>query len=830
MLEEKSPRPTLTRRNFLKATAAVTGAAAMVGATGCQLASAVAEPSDEEQVFHVVCAVNCNTMGCGLDAHVRDGRVCRLTATKDVKVPEELEGAYYYDRRPCLRGRSHIQWLYDPDRISYPLRRVEGTERGAGAWERITWEEAIDEITTKFKGYQEEFGPQSIALTRMWGNAGVIHGLYGAIPRFASAIRATWLDDCLDIGTPTGNKRVVGDNFGGNNSFWDVMNARTLVIWAANMTEVNVQSWHWAAAAQERGTKIICIDPRFTATASKSDLWIPIKQGTDSTLILGVINYILSQGLSDETYLEAHTVAPYLVREDNGLFLRMSDLGVPPTEGPVDKKTGLPTVIDPAAVWDETARGAVADGSAEQPALRGTFEVDGVKVNTALTLLENHVAEFDLARVASETGVEEGNIVELAQAYAAKPCATWITYGLDRYYESHHIGHGWATLAAITGNYGIPGGGLGLPASAKGGQLLLDVGWMMPDMEHFSSTVPWVCLHDVLESGEYNGKPYPIKALLSVAGNPFSNHAEQKRFLEETLPKIDFVVSHDSRMTDTCRYSDIVLPAAHFFEQDDLNGSGAWLQINEKAVEPLGEAKSDLDLFNLLAEPLGVGEFFGKSALEVMENCVNSSEGLKAVGITFDALKQEKVMCHLAPTHYDALGIHDFQFPTPSGKLEFYQEKPEVRIDFGQSFDVDACRLPSLTHPREAWDGSSLKEQYPLVAFQEHSRWRVHSSFGNLPWLRELDPEPVVKLNPEDAEARGIVAGDTVKAYNDRGHVVLKAALDPALPSGMCNIPKGWQRDQVVEGGYQELTSGIIDPVSLAQAYGDVRIEVEKVD
>lgn len=825
--EEK--RSGLTRRGFLKATAAVAGTAALAGLSGC--ASEETESlavTGEEEIFHVVCAVNCNTMGCGMDAHVRDGKVCRLTATTEVGVPDGLKG-YYYDRRPCLRGRAHIQWMYDPDRIKYPMRRVEGSERGAGDWERISWDEAVTEITTKFKQFQEEYGPQSVALTRMWGNAGLVHGLYGAVPRFASAIGATWLDDCLDIGTPTGNKRVVGDNYGGSNSFWDVVNANTLVIWAANLSEVNVQSWHWAIAAQERGTKIVCIDPRYTITASKADCWLPIKHGADSILILGLINYILSHGLADDEYMMEHTVAPYLVREDTGLFLRMSDLGVPPIEGPVDPKTGKAQVVDQVVVWDETAGKGVADGEAAGPSMRGSFEVNGVKARTALSLLEDHVKDYDLARVAQETGLTEEDIAMLAQAYANKPCATWITYGLDRYFDSHHIGHGWATLAAITGNYGIPGGGLGLPASAKGGQLLLNAAWMAPDKEHVYSTVPWVCLYDVIKTGEYNGKPHPIKALFSVAGNPFSNHAEQKRFLEEVLPEIEFVVAHDSRMNDTCRYADIVLPATHFFEHDDLNGAGAWLQINEKAVDPAFESKSNLELFSLLAEPLGVAQFFDKTALEVMEDSIEASEGLKSIGITFDELKKKKVMCHVSPEYYDAVGIRDFKFKTPSGKLEFYQERPEVRIDFGQSFDEEACRLPAAVHPVEAWEGNQLREQYPLIAFQEHSRWRVHSTFGNLPWLRELDPAPVVKLNPEDASARGIAAVDKVKVYNDRGYVVLTAKVDTALPSGMCNIPKGWQRDQVFEGGYQELTSGVIDPVSLNQAYGDVLVEVEKV-
>lgn len=824
MSAAKSPQAGLTRRSFLKTTAAVAGAAALTGSAGAMTALAAEETEGQagERIFHAVCAVNCNTQGCGLRVHVREGKAYKVTAKTDVEIPEGVEG-YCYDRRPCLRGRSHVQWIYDPERIQYPLRRVDGTERGAGQWERITWDDAIAEIVTKFKGYIDEYGSRSIAVTRMWGNAGVVHGLYGAVPRFAHAMQATWLDDCLDIGAPTGNLRVVGEQYGGNNSFWDVQNARTLVIWGANLTEVNAQSWYWATVAQEKGTKIVCIDPRYSITASKADVWVPIKQGTDSVLILGTIRHIIENGQSADDYLMKYSVAPYLVRADNGLFLRTSDVAASSEDS-----TDATAESNPVLVWDEAAGKAVPDGEALAPAMTGSYEVGGVRVSTAFELLKEQVSPYTLEKTSEITGVDEQTIRDLASYYVNGPCATWITYGLDRYDNSHVVGHGWATLVALTGNYGIQGGGCGLPASAKGGIMLLDVGWMVPGGGRYSNTVPWLCLADVVKSGQFKGNPYPIKAILNVAGNPFSNHTQQKEFFEEVLPKIEFVVSHDLRMTDTCRYSDIVLPATHIFEHDDLNGSGAWLQINEKAVEPMGEAKSNLELFNLLAEPLGIGEFFGRTASEVVEGAINGSAALASLGITYERLKKEKVVCHLKPAYYDGVGIRDFTFKTPSKKLEFYQEKPVPRLDYGQTVDLSKYRLPFESYPDEAWEGSPLHDKYPLVAYQEHSRWRVHGTFGNLPWLRELDPEPTVKLNPKDAERRGIVNGDLVVAFNDRGSVKLKAVIDAGLPEGMCNIPKGWQRDQFIEGGYQELTSRRLNPVTVNQSYSDVLVDVQK--
>jgi molybdopterin-containing oxidoreductase family molybdopterin binding subunit len=168
------------------------------------------------------------------------------------------------------------------------------------------------------------------------------------------------------------------------------------------------------------------------------------------------------------------------------------------------------------------------------------------------------------------------------------------------------------------------------------------------------------------------------------------------------------------------------------------------------------------------------------------------------------------------------------KFGTPSGRLEFYVEKPHPRNDFGQSWDVDRERLPRWVPPTEAWPDNPLYGKYPLVVITPKSRFRVHGQWFGVPWLRELDPEPIVTMNPQDAGARGIANGDYVEVFNDRGHVVLKAVVSHGVRPGVLSIPKGWQRHQFKAGGYQELTSGSFDPVGVNASFYETLAEVRQ--
>lgn len=825
-----SPQGGLTRRSFLKTTGAVAGTAAigaMVTPSLQVLAAENAVDSGEEQIFYSVCGINCPGQKCGMKVHVREGKVMKVSPKDPAPAPAGLEG-YEYGRRPCLRGRAHMQWIYHPERIQYPLRRVDGTERGAGQWERITWDEAIKEIAEKFMSYQKEYGKTSIGMIQGTGNNGMVQGGQGVYTRFYNVIQATFFDYCLDWGWAHGEGRVLGQIYSSNNTYWDFKNSKTILLWGSNVTDSMIQYWRWVDEAHKGGTKLVCIDPRFSIAASKSDMFVPLRSGSDSALVQALLYVVIEREMYDREYTLLHTVAPFLVREDTGLFLRMSDLGVAPTEGPVNALTGKATMIDPAVVWDEAANAFASEKEAATPALSGDRTIEGIKVSTAFDLLKKEVADNTPEWASELTGLEPSVIEEIAALVADGPCGVSVGFGFDRVDNSDIIAHGIATLLSLTGNIAVPGGGICFPPNCHGGMIGSGKKWTNPDPEKKCTMVPWQCLPDILKTGEFKGKPYQFKALLNLNHNPFSNHTQQKEFLEELLPLIDFVVTHDSRMTDTCRYSDIVLPAAHYFEADDLSTSD-WLQISEKAIEPLYESKSNVDFLAELATAMGLGEYFTQTPLEVAKEIVEESEAARKAGITFDRLMEEKTLFNIAEDSYSGVVWSDFKFPSPSGKLEFYQEKPKPRMDYGQIIDEAQYRLPTYSHPYEAWDGNPLKEQYPLVLFQEHSRWRAHTAFGHLPWLRELDPEPVVKLSPHDAASRDIVAGDTVKAFNDRGSVTLKARIDPGLPDGMCNIPKGWDKHQCIDGCYQELTSRRINPMNLNQPFNDALVEVQKV-
>lgn len=839
MYGSEKMRSGLTRRGFLKATAVMSGVTATGSAlstlAGCGASDTrMAVTGEEEQVFYNACMVNCgNSSQCSFKTHVRDGRIVKISANTDMfYVSDQVADVVQYARRVCLRGRTHLQWVYSPERIMYPMRRVEGTERGAGEWERISWDEAIDQIASTFVSLQNEYGTQCIAGVGMTGNGHVINGQGGAYNRLMNAIQGTMCDYCLDYGIAVGEMRVTGSMFQGNNFPELYKKSKTVFCWGNNLTETCVQYWHYLDKAHKAGTKIVCVDPRYSITASKSDVHVPIKPGTDLALAHAMIRYILENDLVDEAYNIAHTCSPFLVREDTGLYLRMSDLGFEPEEGPVDPLTRQPTVVDPVAVWDREAQRPASHKECVIPALHGSFEVNGIKVRTALDTLRSCVEPATLEWASAQTGLDADLIRKLCEMYVDGPSLFLVSYGFEKYDNVDKVSHALMTLASIMGYWSRPGGGMAYPGTSNAKRVVKTGAAILEDGRS-ASRIPWLCLMDVLKSGEFNGEDYPIKAMINMAGNPFSNMAAKKKFIEEGLPKLEMVVTVENRMTDTARYSDIILPACHITEMDDFTNL-AWMEINEKAIDPAGEAKPDWETAYCITEAMGLAGSIPRDSKQLIKELIDSSPEAQEYGMTYEDLCREKVILNLNSDGYDLMNYGDVTvrddvvFPTGSGKLEYYCELPKPRMDYGQVFSAEEYRLPFFSTPREICANNPLCEKYPLIMWQEHTRWRVHTSFGEIPWLRELDPEPIVKINPDDARTRNIEAGDIVRVFNDRGFVVLRAVVDPGLPAGMCNVPKGWEKNQFIDGDFQDLTSDYCNPSTVNQSFYDVLVDIQK--
>lgn len=803
----------ISRRNFLKTGVVLAGGAWAGTALGCapkaETGAEGGEAAVDEQVFNTCCRPNCFNC-CMINAHVREGKVVKTS-------PAEQPNPEF--NRICLRGLSHVENVYHPDRVLYPMKRA--GERGEDKWERISWEDAISEIAEKFKGFREEFGDSSIVRCSGSGNYGAINNAY--TNKFFNKINASTMSSSLDMGNFYGISRVFGmAGLWPGNDPRDLVNAKNIFLWGNNLTDAQLHDWHFMADAIEAGAYVICIDPVFTQMAAKSHKFVPIRPGSDTALAMSMMYVMLEEGLQDDDFITNHTVAPFLVKSEDGKFARMSDMGVEPTEGPVDPKTGKPTVVDPYVVWDLDANAAVELSKATNPALEGEYEVEGIACRTAFSLLKDEIMKFSPADATKLCDVPEDTIRELARLACDGPVTHRVGWGAQAYDNGIHPYHAGATMAALAGQLGFPGANYQTAnwTFFSGQNPELDA----VDTELTSPAIPNMVMADVIAQGNYAGTPITPKALWVWVANPMCTWVDTNSLRDDVFAKMELIVTVDNMMTDTARWSDIVLPCAHWFEYEDIAVQGNYYSLvhSEKAIEPLGEAKPDSEIMKMLASAMGLGDDFFPNQDEWLKSYLDT-EANKEAGLTYDALCEQKAIRYLPDPFLLWQGGN---FLTPSGRVEFYLENPTPYGFNGQTPDLERERLPHFFEPREAWPTNPLHEKFPFVLMSERPRYRVHGQWAYNRILRELDPEPTVKMNPADAAAKGFADGEHVECYNDHGHAVAKLVFNEAVRPGTLVYPKSWQTNQHLAGGWSEPLSRACDPVAVNQSFMDVLVDV----
>ncbi|WP_165062465.1 molybdopterin-dependent oxidoreductase [Adlercreutzia sp. ZJ154] len=817
-------KTSLTRRNFLKTTAAVAGATAISGSTLTAFAAESGDAGAEstEQVYQGVCRGNCMG-GCPLDIYVRNGKVVRVSASD---VPDDRY------KRACMKGLSHPQKMYLPDRILYPMKRAEGTERGAGAWERITWDEAISTICNEWTRLRKEYGTGAIGWWTQSGQFGLLSGCHynGAYTRLQNAMQAIPISGSIDMNYYTASSAMFGSSLvSQTNELTDFANAKTIIAWGSNLTEAQIQAWHFFADAIDNGAKLIVIDPAFTTIASKADLYVPLRPASDAALALGMCNMIIEKDLVDWDFVKNHSVAPFLVKED-GTYLRQSDLGL----GEKGAKTDQVIVID-AATGE-----AVASSETTNPTLEGTHEVAGFSVRPAFALLLERIAEYTPEKASELSDVPVEVMEQIVDLYTQNgPASMFWGFGQDRYYNGHGSYYAMGTMSILAGNIGKKGCSTGacsynsVPLDAK-----LCTSPIKAKQEDtvgggsasYTAGVLALKMAEAIKTGTYNGKPFVMKSIYIHNCNPLNYVADRQSILHDVFDKMELIVVAETRPTDTTVYADIVLPSAHWFEQEDFTCGTAHLQpfavLQEKAVEPMGECKPDYEIFKLLAEGLDMPYVYdGLNSEEALRYILDTPTAAK-FGISYDRMKKEKVVRWLPGKNF--IFAAGGNFTTPTGRAQFYFEKPVASMQYGQTIDVELEHLPFFIEPSEAWPSNPLAKKYPLTCYQEHTRYRVHSNFSHIPWLREFDPEPTVKIHTKDAEARNIKSGDMVRLFNDRGSCTVRAIVTEGIRPGTVNTPHGWQADQYVEGHYQDLTSRETNPYIANSQFSDLLVEIEK--
>jgi anaerobic selenocysteine-containing dehydrogenase len=204
----------------------------------------------------------------------------------------------------CVKVNNYPDKVYDPDRVLHPMRRT--GPKGSGRFERITWDEALDEITARFRATIDEHGPESIMPVSYLGTQGVLNGLNVGDP-FFNKLGATISERTYcDSGACTAYTMTIGATAGVDPE--SLVHSRYIVIWACNMISTNLHLWPYVAEAQRRGAKVVVIDPMRHRTAKRADWHIPIRPGTDGALALAMMHVIITEGLTDEAYVREHTV------------------------------------------------------------------------------------------------------------------------------------------------------------------------------------------------------------------------------------------------------------------------------------------------------------------------------------------------------------------------------------------------------------------------------------------------------------------------------------------------------------------------------------------
>ncbi len=703
-----------------------------------------------KRVVHAACPHDCPD-ACGVLITIEDGRATHLEGDPAHPVTRGFL---------CAKVTKYLDRVYSPDRVLYPMRRVKGAPKGpsvpgtaAGqAFERISWAEALDEITSKLRQIAGEFGPESILPYSYGGTLGALNGA-SMDRRFFHRLGASQLDRtiCASAGAE-GLLSVTGAKLGTEPE--QFAHARTIIAWGSNIHGNNVHLWPFIEEARQKGARLIVIDPYKTRTAKCADWYLPINPGTDIALALGMMHVIINEGLYDADYVSRYT-----------------------------------------AGFDE---------------------------------LKARVQEYPLDKVAAWTGISAVDIHKLATEYATqRPSVIRVNYGIQRSENGGSAMRAVAMLPCLVGSWKEVGGGLQMSTSGAFG--LNKPALEMPELMQKALGRPARVVNmSQLGSALNSLDNPPIKALFVYSSNPAAVCPDSNAVVRGLQRPDLFTVVHEQFMTDTADYADIVLPATTFFEHKDLQGAYGhyYLQVSTQAIEPLGECRSNVDLFRELGQRMGFDDECFRESVDSMIDRALESPNPWLKGITRERLEHEDHIrlnfggngSNASAAEQPFLPFKNGNFPTASGKALFYNEElKRLGLD----------PVLAFTPPEESRHGAQAVK-FPLELLSRKPDNLLNTTFSNLPTVRKMERlMGMIEMHAADAEPRGIHDGDPVRAFNQRGEIVLQARVNGSVPPGVVATRLDWARLRPEGRNINVLTSEKLTDMGNAATFYSVCVEVE---
>jgi anaerobic selenocysteine-containing dehydrogenase len=663
--------------------------------------------------------------GCGVLLYIKDGKL--------VKVKGDNE--FPFNRgRLCPRCLNLPEVVYHPDRLVHPLKRV--GKKGEGKWERITWEEAYETIARRLTDIKEKYGPESVIFC---------HGTARDIGTYTTKLAYSFGSPNRVVFGPlqghacfapklAASAAIVGDMQVTDCAQWfedrydnpQWTRPECMIIWGNNPLPTSADGFlgHWVTDCMKQGTELIVIDPRQTWLATRAKVWMQIRPGTDAALALGMLNVIINEKLYDQQFVSRFTHG-----------------------------------------FDE---------------------------------LSKRVQDYPVEKVSEITWIPKEKIIDAARRYArAKPASIQWGVAIDQTRECVPTIHAIIALWTITGNLDVPGGNVIRKSDGPFDTALrkefLSIAEEKKAKKIGRGVYPFLdatyppAVGSVVIDQLLGGSPYPIKGAWIQGTNTFACGGADSRRVYEAFRTLDFVAVVDLFMTPTAAaFADIVLPAATYPERDGIATTGgniSYVGTTNRAIEPLGECKSDMEINLGLGRILNAEAWPWASVREMFDAMV------KPMRHTFETLREKGFVYE----HFE-YRKHEKGLLRPDGKTGFKTSTGKVELYSTVLEKSGLDPLPYFEEPPESPVSTpEIAREYPLVLTTGARTWGFfHSEHRQIPSLRRMNPDPIIEIHPDNAEKLGIKDGDWVYVESKHGRCEQKARVTTTILPGVVMAQHGW--------------------------------------
>lgn len=705
----------------------------------------------------------CHPVGCGLKLYVKDGRLDHVEGDENNPITKG---------RLCVRCLALKDYVYNPSRAVYPMKRDPKDRGKPDRWERITWDEAYALIKEKRDYFAETYGPECMAVFSGTGRSGGI-----LVADMAQAVLGTPNACYTQSGYACYQPRsaacshVLGayypemDYAGGLENTYDnpaYKVPEVMVMWGKEPLPSNGDGLfgHVVLDLMKRGAKLISVDPRVNWLATRADVQLRVRPGTDTAMAMAWLSIIINEDLYDHDFVEKWCYG-----------------------------------------FDEFA----------------------MRINDP---------EFGMTpeRAAEICGVPVDNIYKAARIYAnAKPASIAWGLALDQNQNGNQAGHCLLALMAITGNVDVPGGQIIAEIDAASGvkedefEVDLDnadaasdenaaedaarpqrrIGWdsLSEDLKQKTIGMDRYPMYvnnirnahaDMMFDAVTTGEPYKIRMGWIQSTNLLSPTccAEPSKWYEG-LKELEWCMATDCFITPSIEgCADLFLPLASCAEKNDVNmthyaGSPVSIGTINRAVD-VGEVKSDIDIL------IELGEYLERACLKDMfkdEIDFLTQRRARPSHMPFEELREQVVYQRGVNYRKYETGLlrpdRKPGFLTPTGRVELWSTAFAANGEDPLPYYMEPAFSPDST--------PELSKKYPFILTTGARVYAFfHSEHRQIPILRELNPNPIIEINPEDAKELKLADGQWVEIANDYGKAKFKAKVSPIVKRGVVMAQHGW--------------------------------------